>query len=84
MARRSSPRQESTQSPIVPRELDHRIEQREISSLRALGRKARVHSRKELDLISRSIQQFGFVNPILRCCRIRSGYRRWTAPRPYR
>lgn len=41
------------------------IELRPISTLRAFGRNARTHSRKQLRLIADSIAAFGFTNPVL-------------------
>ena len=40
-------------------------ELRPISTLRAFGRNARTHSKKQLCLIADSIRAFGFTNPVL-------------------
>ena len=47
------------------RELDLHIEQRPIAELRAVGRKARHHDKRQLAGIKASITQFGFVSPVL-------------------
>ena len=44
---------------------DLRIENRTISSLRPYARNARTHSSKQIRQIARSIEEFGFTNPIL-------------------
>ena len=55
--------------PQAPRRgrLDNalRIEWRPIADLRPLGRKARYHGKRQLAAIKASIEQFGFVSPVL-------------------
>src|SRR6185437_11595300 len=47
------------------RGLDLNVEQRPIAELKPLGRKARHHNAKQLAAIKASVEQFGFVNPVL-------------------
>lgn len=42
-----------------------RIEQRPIGSLKPDPRNARTHTNKQVELIARSIEEFGFTNPII-------------------
>lgn len=44
---------------------DLRIEHRPVGELKPYPRNARVHSRKQVREIARSIERFGFVNPVL-------------------
>ena len=44
---------------------DLRIENRTILSLRPYARNARTHSSKQIRQIARSIEEFGFTNPVL-------------------
>ncbi len=48
-----------------PPDLDLRIEQSPIAELRAAGRKARHHDKRQIAAIMASITQFGFVSPVL-------------------
>jgi len=41
------------------------IEQMAVASLRPYSRNARTHSRKQIRQIARSIERFGFTNPVL-------------------
>jgi hypothetical protein len=41
------------------------VEYRSIASLHPSGRNARTHTKKQIEQIAASLQQFGFVNPIL-------------------
>jgi hypothetical protein len=52
-------------SPNAARLLDLRIEYRSPALLRAAAHNARSHSKKQLAQIVKSIQRFGFVNPVL-------------------
>ena len=47
--------------PVVPR----RMELWELARLRPYEKNARTHSQEQIDQIARSIQEFGFTNPIL-------------------
>ena len=44
---------------------DLRIEYRSVADLKPYARNARTHSKKQVKQIARSIERFGFVNPIL-------------------
>ena len=44
---------------------DLKIENRSIASLRPAGRQARHHRKKQIEAIARSIDEFGFVSPVL-------------------
>ena len=44
---------------------DLRIEYRSVTGLKPYARNARTHSKKQVKQIARSIERFGFVNPIL-------------------
>jgi DNA modification methylase len=48
-----------------PPDLDLRIEQRPLAELRPAGRQSRHHTPRQLAGIKASIQQFGFVSPVL-------------------
>jgi len=41
------------------------IEQMAVASLRPYSRNARTHSKKQIRQIGRSIERFGFTNPVL-------------------
>src|SRR5689334_1039467 len=44
---------------------DMQIENRPIETLRAYARNARTHSKQQIRQIAKSIQRFGFCNPVL-------------------
>src|SRR3954471_18438889 len=44
---------------------DLRIEYRSVAGLKPYARNARTHSKKQIKQIARSIERFGFVNPVL-------------------
>jgi DNA modification methylase len=46
-------------------EYQGRVMERATESLRPYGRNARTHSRKQIQQIARSIERFGFTNPVL-------------------
>jgi hypothetical protein len=52
-------------SPNAVRLLDLRLEYRSPALLRPAAHNARKHSKKQVQQLARSIQRFGFVNPIL-------------------
>ena len=70
MKKRSSLRRRKGSRPIeaapedFPQE-DLKIENRTISSLRPYARNARTHSSRQIRQIARSIEEFGFTNPVL-------------------
>ena len=41
------------------------VVERKISELRPYARNARTHSKKQIAQIARSIERFGFTNPVL-------------------
>jgi ParB-like chromosome segregation protein Spo0J len=41
------------------------VVERDISALRPYARNARIHSKKQIKQIARSIERFGFTNPVL-------------------
>lgn len=43
----------------------YKMAEREIASLRPYARNARTHSKKQVKQIARSIERFGFTNPVL-------------------
>jgi DNA modification methylase len=45
--------------------IHNQLVEREVASLRAYDRNARVHSKKQIKQIAASIERFGFVNPVL-------------------
>jgi DNA modification methylase len=47
------------------RTLELRVEYRELSRLKNYPKNARIHSKKQLHRIARSIEEFGFLNPIV-------------------
>lgn len=51
--------------PISSIQISRQIELRPIASLRPSARNARTHSKAQVAQIARSIQQFGFTNPVL-------------------
>ena len=70
MKKRSKLRHRKGSRPIeVAREVcpqeDLKIENRTISSLRPYARNARTHSSRQIRQIARSIEEFGFTNPVL-------------------
>ena len=64
VARCVSPASEAA-TPDAARLLNLRIEYRSPALLRPAARNARRHSKKQLALIAKSIERFGFVNPVL-------------------
>jgi ParB/Sulfiredoxin domain len=64
VASASSATRESA-SPNAARLLDLRIEYRSPALLRPAAHNARKHSKKQLAQIAKSIERFGFVNPVL-------------------
>lgn len=50
---------------VATNEFSAKIEWRPVADLHALGRRARRHSHDQIAKIARSIQKFGFLNPIL-------------------
>lgn len=61
-------RQPTDQDPCAPaalRAANLTIEQRPLSELRPAGRQARHHNARQLAGIKKSIEQFGFVSPVL-------------------
>jgi ParB-like nuclease domain len=53
------------ESPEAPCGLDRHIEMRAIEALKPSKTNARSHSKQQLEQIARSIDRFGFVNPVL-------------------
>lgn len=43
----------------------YQVVERDISALRPYARNARTHSKKQIKQIARSIERFGFTNPVL-------------------
>jgi DNA modification methylase len=67
MVKRHRPRQEANDHPPknqLPR-CSHQVEELDIQRLRAAKNNPRVHSDRQIKLIKRSLQRFGFINPIL-------------------
>ena len=48
-----------------PSDIDNQIVERAIESLKPYARNARTHSKKQIAQIARSIERFGFTNPVL-------------------
>ena len=61
--RKEAPLQVHNNLPPAGSKLE--IEERQVQDLRSASRNARTHSAKQIGQIARSIQRFGFTNPIL-------------------
>lgn len=62
---RKTPRDDQPQAAVAVRAADLAIEHRAIADLRPVGRQARHHNTRQMAGIRKSIEQFGFVSPLL-------------------
>jgi DNA modification methylase len=65
MVKRRRPRPEVNDEPPKLARCSPQIEEFDIQQLRAAKKNPRVHSDRQIKLIKRSLERFGFINPIL-------------------